>query len=142
MVIDPYIFADELAAWLASECTPALRYADTPRALWLIQAVEGDAAADPYTVLTPHAAELQQIGLPRIGVQLRTTGEDAEASAQAAAVFASLLDDDGRPRQQVSLPSHKVIAFAGLRPPAPIGRDERRRLQVVSNFDVEFVRVA
>lgn len=135
MHIDPYNFADKLAAWMAAAVP--IEYAGVPRALWLGQAAEVEGSiADPYSVLSVYpGADLPWVAVPAASIQVKTVGEDAAAWARAVALFNTLFEADGRPRRNLTLTGYRVLGFLTPRAPGQIGRDDRRRAEVVFNFD-------
>lgn len=136
----------------------------TKRHLFRNQASESDAL-DPYTVLRvyPGPAQTYASHVPRINVQVQTTGTNDDAAMQQAnVVFAALQDRDYRPLRMTqiaggflenagrafnSAPQYTIISVKPLQTPGVIGRDVARGRAIVSwNMEIaveaEYVYVA
>jgi hypothetical protein len=119
----------------------------TPRTLWLYAAIEGvvdgtSNAASAYTVLAPYPGQSLPANAPLqpLSLQLMTTGPagDAEAAVtQAQGLYNKLLDGQGRPLRGQAIDGFVVQAVLNLRGPGVVGRDEKQRLLIATNFDVQ-----
>ncbi|MGB7157119.1 MAG: hypothetical protein WBD40_03570 [Tepidisphaeraceae bacterium] len=133
-------FMGVLAAYMAAAA--GVEHAGTPRALWLYKAVEGPGVcAATWSVLAPYAGAIGYVPVLVSSIQCKTIGEDQAAIAQAQALYASLLDANGRPLRRKDLAGHRVLGVMELQAPAVIGRDEKKRAEVVFNFDAQVVAI-
>jgi hypothetical protein len=149
------------AAAIAAATSPVLELANTPRALWIHDAVEGAGqTTDVYTVLRIYRGDepgaFAGMRQPSVSVQADTRGVDGSAVlARAWAIHESLLEAvDGPPRLNWLFDGKRFNATSGaveadpdspgwhawvkrLAAPGIIGRDGERRI-ATGNFDVEF----
>ena len=60
---------------------------------------------------------------------------------RAQLLHGALTDDDGRPLRMASLETFRINGIVNLRGPSVIGRDDKGRVEIVSNFDAEFLAI-
>lgn len=163
MNIDPNHFLHAITAWLAGRVQGGLRYAQTPRQIWRLAAVEDTGkgqgvCGDPYSVLMPYPGPgTNWDPQPRTSIQVRTTGSSAAAVLdQAWKIYNGLLDDVGHPLRMIVIPalvvdadaenwtadgSYTLVSVDLLQCPGIVGRDEdNRRATAFFNFEVGFFR--
>jgi hypothetical protein len=153
-------FLLSLAAAIAE--IASLEMADTPRSIWVHQAVE-DASTAVYSVIRAYGGPARnEFGrLPDgVSVQVMTHGRDSAAVlGRAWAIEGALLDEQGRARFDWQIPAAAMVAgelvvageeeerVAGawlvhninaMGVPGIVGRDGDGRYQASFNFDVRF----
>jgi hypothetical protein len=144
--IDPHNFLLAFATWLAPRAS--LEHTGTPRSLWVGSADEkavpalspgvGPFVAGPYTELRHYAATLDAVGVPTMGVQMRTVGPPASATWSQATALANALLIDGLPAKRVSLTGFLLHGVFRPRGPEQMERDQTGRLVIVTNFDASY----
>jgi hypothetical protein len=123
-----------------------LAYEATPRGLWRNRAVDADSA-DPYSVVACYGGPPQSWGVNDVLlIQVKTTGEDDAANAQAQSIFGSLHDGAGYPAHGRTIPAittadvavgtYKLIAIDFVSRPGLSGRDDRGRCEVTFNVQM------
>jgi hypothetical protein len=137
-----------------------LSMSDSPKGMWIHEAVEGPSMG-VYTVLRiyPGGEEFGNFAdmrVPCISVQADTRGTDAQlVTTQAWKVHEALLNSDGTPWLEKNITAKKfdsseaiiddtsvnnwrvwVKRFSGT--PGIIGRDDSNRHLATSNYDMEF----
>jgi hypothetical protein len=170
MITDLNSFLHSLArstvAYAAAQ-TPAVALVYRPvdgtiRNLWRNKAVEDrpDAATkrcgDPYTVLRAYGGKADAMN-PKasISLQMKTVGTSDDAAMSFARVVyeAIALDDYGNAVRMLSIGAYDAVSDAmtghwmivnidTLQVPAQTGRDERDRVEIVSNIDIGFLKTA
>ena len=151
MVIDPVNFLHSMA--LAIATATSLKYATTPRQIFIDRAVEDANAADPYSVIRAFggAATSWEV-VPSLSIQVMTVGSSPAAALRRAMIlFEALLDSDGRPRQAwtfagkiretgVSDGTWRVVATSLDGRPGIIGVDEKNRSQCSFNMTMSVTK--
>jgi hypothetical protein len=141
MPVDARQFLLQLAPWMASNATPAVEFAATPRGLFLWEAVEDDAKP-VYSVLSIYGGDVAWVGLTTLSIQCTTTGKAAAAWPQAQALFKTMFDAAGIPVRGLLLTGFKVLGFTSPRVPSHIGQDDKGRSEIVFNVDAQVVKTA
>lgn len=143
--IEPETFLTELATFLATAA--ALQYAGVPRQLWTGAADESHVPQDGqgrpgvYSELRAYDGSVSTIGLPTAAVQCRTVGyHDGSTKARAHALMNCLLDaEQKKPLRNKTLSTLRILGVLNLRGPSLTGRDEKGRIEIVFNFDAQYL---
>lgn len=132
---DPKLMLDRLADAIAAATSLA-----RAGAMWSHD-VDESAAADPYTVLRLYPGpSIGGTGIDVVSVQALTRAKViANGWTQSQAVWNSLRENTGRGRLEWQLVDFKIKGITDIRGPGQIGRDERGRVEIVTNFNVAFI---
>lgn len=143
-------FLHSLCRYLATQT--GLKYGATPQQLWRGLAVEGTGCATTWSVLSVYPGPaLSWHPLPRMAVQVLTTGGDEAALQQAQTLFEACCAADKTPLRMTVINGFKaadntadgtwrLVSVDPMQRPGAVGRDENRRQRVSFNVEIGYFK--